>query len=85
MDDTKKLTKKIMVDFILYNSLGDKPTEEEIKILLSEYELEVRNLEDRIEQNRLVLARLKGALLGKQLYTESYEKFREEVGRILHP
>ena len=81
--ETKPLALKIMVDFILYNRLGENPTREEISNLLDEYKLKQEELEESLEQNKLLMDRLTETLDGGNLYTKWHIEFREKVSKIM--
>jgi len=72
-----------MVDFILYNRLGENPTHEEISNLLDEYKKKQKEIEDSLEQNKLVVCRLIEALDGGALYTKRHREFCEEASKIM--
>ena len=81
--DTKEFIHELMVDYILYNRLGENPTNEEIEKLLHEYQISLREKEESIEQIKILIDRLNKALYGSSLYTDSHKGFREKVHEIL--
>ena len=80
---TKPSILKFLVDFILYDRLGENPTREEIAKLLDEYKSKQEEIEKSLEQNKLLVCRLSEALDGGALYAEWYKKYREKISEIL--
>ncbi len=72
-----------MVDYILYNKLGENPTDEQIEELLKEYQISLREHETTVEQTKLLIDRLNDALLGNPLYTDSHKEFRKKIAESL--
>jgi len=79
----KPFVLKIMVDFILYNRLGENPTREKISNLLDEYKLKQEEMEQSLEQNKLLIGRLMETLNGGNLYAKWHIEFCEKVSEIM--